>query len=716
MSRLGSFLQNHKGEALLFAVLALCALAVTFFYVSSERYFYISDFNYYHLAAVQAVKAFREQPLIYPLLLIASTGNTHNMLFTLPLTLCMALVGVSRVAFVCSLVLCFTLPYLAIFASIVSRCQPGNAKKLFLCAAFSLFFLPVFWVPAWRGYPDNLAAMQSLIVVLYYLLLGRKMSVKFCLISGVLLALAPLFRRHYFYSDIAMVVSLFLDQMMMARAEGKNLLQAGLSRLKPFLILGGSLVGFLATFGFLFLRQVFSNNYGSLYKSAATPSIECFGYFFSSYSIPVVIAALLGFVWALRNKSLVSDTVRFLALYSGALAIIWPSVGTHIAHHYLLYWMPFIGIGNALLLYQILSVNKVFLLPMAIYGACNVFIGLAPLSMLGSLPFVPARWGMLRTPIRSGDTVSLFFSPAYGPLQRDDFEEIKRLIDKLRADVPEHGKVLPGASWDTAEADAMRNAERYFYGADNTKLTFLNQPYADSSESYPLERILASYFVLPVTPVFYLYSQPGERLADMFVEIFQKQWELSKDFVRLDNVYKLDGGYTMEMYRRVRPTSPACAVRTLVKMVEYLPTRPDGEPPFINTDNVSETVGEKNRVNYSVLTNTDKSMVDAPNHYLLSTRAYSGKVTVSGAVHFDVDKEKVAAHPDILITYLDVQAFDKDGNKMTALTRELGVTVEPGAGTFSLDLNLDKPSYVVLSTRTETGTAYEVEFKGLTVR
>lgn len=710
MSRLGSVLQNHRAEALVFAVLALCALAVTFVYVSCEKYFYISDFNYYHLAAVQAVKAFKEQPLIYPLLLIASTGNTHNMLFTLPLTLCMALVGVSRVAFVCSLVLCFTLPYLAIFASIVSRCQPEQGKKLFFCAALFLSFLPVFWVPAWRGYPDNLAAMQSLIVVLYYLLLGRKMSVKFCLISGVLLALAPLFRRHYFYSDIGLIVSLFIDQIMMARAEGKNLIDAGLSRLKPFLILGGSLVGFLATFGFLFLRQVLSNNYSSLYKSAATPSLECFGYFFSSYSIPLVAAALVGFVWALRSKSLVPDTVRFLALYSGVLALVWPAVGTHIAHHYLLYWMPFIGIGNALLLYQILSVNKLFLLPVAIYGAFNLFVGLAPLSMLSSLPFVPARWGMLRTPIRSGDTVSLLFSPAYGPLQRNDFDEVKRLIDKLRAGVPEHGKVLPGASWDTAEADAMRNAERHFYGADNTKLTFLNQPYADSSESYPLERILASCYVLPVTPVFYLYSQPGEKLADMFVQIFQKQWEISKDFTRLDDVYKLDGGYTMEMYRRVRPTSPACAVRTLVKMVEYLPTRPDGEPPFVNTDNVSETVGEKNRVNYSVLTNRDASAVDAPTHYLLSTVERAGKVVVSGVLRFDDDREKPAPHPDILQVSVDMMALDKVGNKIGVVSQDLAVP-----GEYRLELNLDKAAYLVISTRTQAAGTFELQFRDLTL-
>lgn len=704
-------MQNHKAEALVFAVLALCALAVTFIYVSSERYFYISDFNYYHLAAVQAVKAFKEQPLIYPLLLIASTGNTHNMLFTLPLTLCMALVGVSRVAFVCSLVLCFTLPYLAIFASIVSRCQPEQGKKLFFCAALFLSFLPVFWVPAWRGYPDNLAAMQSLIVVLYYLLLGRKMSVKFCLISGVLLALAPLFRRHYFYSDIALIVSLFIDQMMMARAEGKNPLQAGLSRLKPFLILGGSLVGFLATFGFLFLRQVLSNNYGSLYKSAATPSIECFGYFFSSYSIPVVIAAFFGFAWALRNKSFVPETVRFLSLYSAVLALMWPAVGTHIAHHYLLYWMPFIGVGNALLVYQLLSLNKLYLVPVALFGACNLFIGLAPLSMLGSLPFQPARWGMLRSPIRGGDTVGLFFSPAYGPLQRDDFDEVKRLIDRLRATVPERGKVLPGASWDTAEADAMRNAERHFYGAESTKLTFLNQPYADSSESYPLERILASCYVLPVTPVFYLYSKPGERLADMFVEIFEKQWEISKDFELQKDIYKLDGGYTMLVYRRVKPTSPQCAVRTLTKMIEYLSQRPDGEPPFVNTDNVAETVGEKARSHYEVLTNSDGAAVDEPKHFLLSTIAHKGKVTVSGVLRFDDDKEKPATHPDILQVSVDMMAFDKDGNKISAASQDI-----PVASEFKLDLDLEKDAYLVLSTRTQAPGTFELQFKDLVVK
>lgn len=705
------FVKVHRTEVLVFCLLALSALLVTFFYVSSERYFYISDFNYYHLAAVQAVKAFKMQPLIYPLLLVASTGNTHNMLFTLPLTLCMAVVGVSRAAFVCSLVFCFTLPYLAIFSSIVSRCQPEHGKKLFFSALFFLFFLPVFWVPAWRGYPDHLAAMQSLIVVLYYLQAGRRMSTRFCLVAGILLALAPLFRRHYFYSDIALIVSLFIDQMLAAGAEGKSPVQAFLSRLKPFLVMGGSLVGFLATFGFLFLRQVLSNNYGSLYKSAATPSLECFGYFFSSYSIPIVLSALLGFAWALRSTSLVSHTVRFLALYSGILALMWPALGTHIAHHYLLYWMPLVGIGNALLLYQLFTLNKLYLVPVAIYGACNLFIGLSPLPLLASLPFHPARWGMLRSPVAGGDAVSLFFSPAYGPLQRNDFDEVKRLIDYLRASVPDGGKVLPGASWDTAEADAMRNAERYFYGPDNTRLTFLNQPYADSSESYPLERILASCYVLPVTPVFYLYSKPGEKLADMFVEIFEKHWEISKDFERQSNVYKLDGGYTMEVYRRVRPTSPQCAVRTLTKMVDYLPARPDGEPPFVNTDNVSETVGEKKRADYAVLTNGDAQSVDEPHHYIMSTVEKSGKVTVNGVVRFDDDKEKPATHPDILQVSIDMMALDKDGHKLAIVSQDLAVP-----GEFTLNLDLDKPAYLVLSTRTQATGTFELQFKELLVK
>lgn len=702
------FVKECRTEILVFSLLALSALLATFFYVASERYFYISDFNYYHLAAVQAVKAFKTQPLIYPLLLMASTGNTHNMLFTLPLTLCMAMVGVSRAAFVCSLVFCFTLPYLAIISTIVSRCRPEQGKKLFFSTLLFLFFLPVFWVPAWRGYPDHLAAMQSLIVVLYYLLAGRRMSTRFCFTAGILLALAPLLRRHYFYSDIALIVSLFIDQMLAAREEGKSLLQAFVSRLKPFLLLGGTLVGFLATFGFLFLRQVLSNNYGSLYKSAATPSLECLGYFFSSYSIPVVLSALLGFVWALRSHTMVSHTVRFLALYSGVLALMWPAVGTHIAHHYLLYWMPFVGIGNALLLYQLFTLNKLLLLPVAIYGACNLFIGLSPLPLLAGLPFHPARWGMLRSPIAAGDTVSLFFSPAYGPLQRSDFDEVKRLIQKLRADVPEHGKVLPGASWDTAEADAMRNAERHFYGADNTVLTFLNQPYSDSSESYPLERILASCYVLPVTPVFYLYSKPGEKLADMFVEIFEKKWEISKDFERQSDVYKLDGGYTMEVYRRVKPTSPQCAARTLTKMVEYLPERPDGEPPFVNTDNVSETVGEKKRADYAVLTNSDVNAVDEPHHYIMSTVERSGKVTVNGVLRFDDDKEKPSAHPDILQVSIDMMALDKDGNKLALVSQDL-----PVPGEFTLSLNLEKPAYLVLSTRTQAAGTFELQFKEL---
>ena len=730
----GAKLAELRVELLAFLLFSLAALLAASFYVGGERFFYISDFNFYHYACISTWELWATKAWIVPLFLYFSTKMTHNLLFTALPSLLMVLGGPGRVSYIVSLMASFTLPYLLALALVLRQTVPSEQKRtrtvLWLMTLLAVALLPVFFVPVLRGYPDNLAALPSIIAVFLYLKAERKLSTRLCVKIGLLLAFAPLVRRHYFYSDIACLLALFIDQVLFHRGSGLKLDKQAALVFKHFALIGLSMVGFLATFGILFLQQVvFAANYSTLYRSAATPAAECMGYFFTAFSIPVVLMALAGFAMALGDKRFDHAGVRFLAIYSLSLALIWPLLGTHVAQHYLLYWMPLVVFGNSLFLFQIVEAVKLrwLMAPILALGAVNLMLGYMPYETLREkLPFRIARFGMLRTPLARGDALSLAFSPAYGPLRRNDFEEVHRLVEYLRTNVSKHGKVFAGVSWDAAEADALRNAERYFYGRNQQNLKLLNQPYADSSESYPLERMLNAEYILMATPVFYLYSKPGEYLADVFVDVFEGGWPFSRDFQCLPQDYKLDGGYTLKLYKRLRPTPPAVAVTTLKRMADFVPNVPGGQPIWLNTDNCCETVGESKRDYFTfrpdgaVLKTGEKS--EPPGHYLLSSKVYQGEVTVSAAASLpETDEYRDAAlslaEAQKRLTGLPHQAvlacYGEDGSLLTTAQSDFQFP-----GTFKLSTRLDKPAYLVLSLRRGEKEALfldQIELKSLKI-
>lgn len=715
-------------EAAVFVCFAVACAGLAAFYVSCEKYFYISDFNFYHIATITSYDSLGQAPLIFPLFLYLSTKLTHNLLFTALPAFFMLLMGPGRVTFVVSLLLCFTLPYLlALIANLRALVPTGNEslalrRRLFFSALIAVALLPAFWITPLRGYPDNLAALPSIVAVYLYLKANRRLSLKQRLIVGVLLALAPMFRRHYFYSDIACLAALFIDQVLLLKEEKESLAKAVKSLFFTFGTIGASMVGFLCTFGILFLGQVFAANYSNLYKSAYTPPPESFGYFVSAFGMPALLAAALGFVFAYRSAYFEAAKLRFLSIYAVILALIWPSLGTHVAHHYLLYIMPFMVWGLTFFLYGLFfdeaigkkrAVSILLTVLVLLYGLVNDFIAFSHYQTVRQiLPFQIARFAMLRTPIARGDAVSLLFSPSYGPLVRNDLSEVKRLIAYLRDNTNKDDKIFAGASWDIAEADALRNAERYFYGRKNTRLHLLNQAYADSSESYPLERMINSKFILVVSPVFYLYSKPGEYLADVFLDMFDKNWQFVSDFELVPGVYKLDDGYTLKVYRRKSPTLPAVAVSTLDKMRSFVPIVPGGQPIWLDSDDYCETVGESKRDYFSLapqasdlsgssgLIDTDKH-----SHFLLSSKTYRADSTVSGKIGY---KEETATKlPQGLQIYLT--AYNKDGKKLQT------VSALPNAdGSFVLALQSQSNAevYLVLS-MTAASSNFDKQFEKL---
>lgn len=701
--KLASVLAQKKLEIGVALLCTTLVLVFTVFYVGQEHYFYFSDFNFYHIASIKAAETLSHSAnaLVFPLLIYISTGLSHNLIFTLPIAPTMLAFGTTRPVFIASIIGYYVIPYMFLLAAVTRACAPRAGKRaLWLFTLVTAMTMPALWISALRGYPDQIAALPPIMGLLLYLACDRKLTAKNSIALGVLLGLSPFLRRHYFFADFALLLAIFLDQICSIFLDKE--IASGLTPRRAFVrsclylaLAVMSMAVFLATVGHRFLDHILKNNYLSLYKSAFVPLGESLGYFVVSFGLPVSLMAVVGFYLALRHAGELFDKkrVRFLLLFSIFSALIWPLFGKHLAQHYLLYWTPLIIAGASFLLYFLYEEKRRVLLFLSLgFMLGNLVLGYLPREVVCQLPIRMTRFGMLRCPEVRGDSVAILFCPSFAPLTRDDFPEMRRLVVRLR-ELSAHGeKIFDGCTWEAAETDAIRNAERYFFGEQKARLNILNAPYADSIESFPIERMMQSQYALIVNPPFYLYSQEGEKLVDVLNECFDKHWQFASDFTRLDDRYQLAQGYTLVIYKRDRASSIATIIKTIEEMERFIPIYPGGQPLWIDSDEASATLGDHHRDRFRLafcgVTNLTAQI--PPEHFLLTSRRYEGPVTVSGQIELpesSAAKGEKPAAPKAVLT-----SFDSAGN----ITGETEQVLNANNFKFALSLNCAKPARLLL--------------------
>ena len=116
------------------------------------------------------------------------------------------------------------------------------------------------------------------------------------------------------------------------------------------------------------------------------------------------------------------------------------------------------------------------------------------------------------------------------------------------------------ASSDTLNDDMLRLGERQLLSLDQIKLCFPRCPHVDSRDFYPIEHLLLIRYVVVAQPSQYHLAPDQQRVVGAAAEAFSQNWEVAKDFDLLPEVFALEGGVTVQVYRRSRPTSLAVAV------------------------------------------------------------------------------------------------------------------------------------------------------------
>ncbi len=629
-------------DGVFFLGIVLAILGLTYFYISSELFFYYWDYGGYYGVTINQAVHFRESPLSALVQLWYSLNLDYNYVFTVLLAPFIWMGGESRLVYVLGVALVYQLPLMLLISALATKLIPCCSRVVFWSTALLSFFMPVFWAPTLYGYPDaGAAALITLAVWIYWRDMDLKAWWQIGLI-GVCLAVAMIFRRHFAYGGTAFLAAVTLQAgfRFVARV-WQQPRQAWLDLFANGVrigLIGVTVLSTLAILAWPFFKNALTQDYSSLYSSYAQSPSELFWYYLNIYSWPVWSLALLGLFIGVFTRTLSPAHAGFIILYGGIALIQWMFVVHYISPNYTLHFTPFIILGLTSLGWTI-RLNHKHKMCLAALGLIIVYLGLNTINSLSG-------WQLF-------DNVHSLFSNRFPPRVRNDYSEVVRLVDYLRASTSPQTPIFVASSSGLLNDDLLLKAEQVLYGPEHSTLNILSTPHIDSRDYYPLEGLLRADYVVIAQPFQYHRSAREQDVVKVVVDAFTENWEIAKDFTRLSTHFVLTNNVTLTLYKRIRPTTLTTALHTYTAMQDYVGTRPGNQPDWVIFSEFVPSSITKNQDNtYRVWTHAS-NRAEGPQTMFLYTDELPAQGEITGTLVFH-DSNCVGV--SVGIGLLDVQS------------------------------------------------------------
>lgn len=663
------------------ALIVLATVCVARWYVLSENGFYWSDFNWWDVGARFLKDEIAASPGRGLLTAWLSMSLKDSLLYAVPILPFALTLGSSRLVYITSLAVMYLVPYVVALAMLYKTC--ANSRRSILLPACIALCVPAVWVPTLRGLPDAGGAFMIVLCMLLYLRDPNLRKPKTIVLIGVLMALAPLFRRHYLFGDIALVWAMLpdLDFRAMNRSNRRMILIEHMIRVM-FVSVVCLLV--LLTFGFLFVNHLLLHNYASLNASYRVPIVDEIGYYVLMYGAGTWALAAAGWICSFTEHERDNRAFNLILSFSSFSMVFWIFLGRQVSAQYSAYFNVFIVVGIQLLVLGVIPklprvARTCCWLFVGLFVMANATVGLAPKKVARRFPFHSTRFAMVHGVEQQGDTVGAILSAGYPPYTRNDVPEVNRLVNTLRKSCGPSDLIVVAAASDVLNQDTLRNAERRLYGWTDQKLKFLDTPQVDSLDSYPLPDMLQATWVLTAKPVPVFLRRDEEHVLTVVDECFGSRWKFSKDFSSLPDTFTLDGGTVVTLHKREHPTAVSTAVETLSKIENYVGVKPGSQRPAINLTINAPIDGNRQPPGPNVIDGGDPSTADGA---LLVDR-------VSGSCEINATVEPAGN--------FIVQVFDEQGQlcgKQPMIKGSLDTT-ESGTRV-TATLNAPKPSFLLV--------------------
>jgi hypothetical protein len=558
-------------------LLVLVAASIAFICINGERFFYYWDYSLYQDLTGDTAARFRSSFSDGVGAIWISLGDDYNRLFTLPLVpLVLAFPG-SRAVFIVGLAIFYQLPFALAMGAIATELFRGRRQTIFWATALLTLLVPTTWGATLQGYPDAGGATFILLAVWLYLRNvppGRR--VWRLAPAGVALGCAMLFRRHYLYAGIAFFAAAAIHEAALVFPRGEESSPSSSRRFwNAFLelvIMGVATGGTLLILGPAFVKHVFANNYYELYRSYLIPPIDEFWWFLDRFGSGIWLISLCGWLLALRFRAASRGPACFVLLFGFLSLLLWVFVVRQRGVQYDFHVTNVVVLGLAAL--GVADSERAHggrwrAGRLALWAGAAAALGLNMfLAFSSRRVLLPAQ-----TRTRQLFAARYSFSP---PLVRSDYDEVLRLLDYMHSVADSGGSIYVGGSSRVMNYDIMAHAERDHRQPGQTALAFLEGPQVDSRDWYPLEELIRAQFVIITTP-FQHHMAPSEQQVVRVVDVaFTEGWEIARDFVPLPVRFHLAESAEATVFGRMRPTSPATALRTFDEERFFLSEHPPG--------------------------------------------------------------------------------------------------------------------------------------------
>ncbi len=614
-------------------LLVLATVAVTSIYVSSERTFYWWDYAGYNTATVNTANLFRDSPDKAWRGVIDSLSKEKNLLITLPLVPFILLFGESRLSYILSISLIYVLPFRLLLGAISVKLIPIYPRRVFWSTVLLSLLMPMSWIPTLRGYLDTGGCVFVALAVLVYLQDVKLKSWWRIPFIGFLLAAAVLFRRHFAYSAIAFLgaatLQTFIEFIILIRRR-KTALKYRRDTILPgpkdqdtalphpyldspqdkdtalphpyrYLFESGIKLGAIAAISLTvlmlvagdFTRSAVTVDYRNLYAAWSLPVSDILTRYAAFYGLGTWLLVAIGFSAGMLTRMLVSEAAVFISLFGILSLVEWLLVLRYGYLHYTIHVTPIALLGLSAFFWTTWltlrgKIRYLILGAAGLYLVVNAAVGL-----------IPVKFDMSR-----------LFVSNFGPLVRSDYGEVVKLVEFLRKLAPNEEPIYIVGASNSFNANILRQANRKLNPPEGWwKLNTIGRPQIDSRDTYPLPELLLSQYAVVAVPfqqvllsdeqVLRSYEQD---VVKVVYDAFTQNWEISRDFQQLPEQFKLENGMTVSVYRRIRPTSIATAVKTLDAMQKQI-----GEKPGTQLDWISLNQSIYTSANYSVSRELDNS-------------------------------------------------------------------------------------------------------------
>ncbi len=461
----------------------------------------------------------------------SSLSQNYNLFFALPSLVSFSLFGSSRFVFILSNTIFFLFLNQVALGLIAHRLFKIPKMTGVLWAMLATLFIPLFWIPLLQGYPDHAAA--ACLCFAFFFALKRAQNWRAPLFMGLALALAIIFRRHFAYPALTLVAACGICDLWNLKKES-----FAFDKIKTFfwrfLSIGGTALAVLVLVEPLYVKEMLTTNFVTLYASYKQTPIDFFLFLFSRVGLVLFISVAWGYFFLWRKAPQKRLDLVMLFLFAFLWLVLWSTGPVQLAAHYLLGVLPlfcFVGLWG--LFSSPLSRNVKFLL-IFLLGAHTLFV----------------FWPRDNFPFPSDPPHIGFFATPRPPWVRHDHDQLKALARYLKENSTPQDKILIAGSSFSFNQDLIRAVYTDWLKDSQMPYRFIPAPEIDGAQEPPLDAFAsANIYVVPDKPHYHLPAT-GQKVVTALWSTFPPQGRASDLFEKDAVSFSLEHGIRLSIWRR----------------------------------------------------------------------------------------------------------------------------------------------------------------------